>query len=505
MSKSYATDDWRATKVEETPVNYGLFAAPSPAPEKAPESPTEEITETGTAEVVGCICDETLTDSELPHNSGTSTTSQPSEEEENQAIDLNDLPSDPSALPKFPIWGLPQLLQDMITEGARAYGVPPEFFASYILSAIAAAVRKNVCHQDKYRNYPQPWCIVVAPSGIGKSEPLSIAFEPLLRKDKESYATYKQELEKWEAECAAVKSNNKKQKGEQQPEPPKPNYYQTLIQDTTPEALYQALSINNGLTLCRDELAGWFADFGRYNKSGEVGHYLSIFNNKQMKVNRKSEDPLMIDDPYLSIIGSIQPYILAECMSNRKMTESGFVQRFLFVFPDEVIKADPNDEVISPELLTGYDAFFNELFKIDTPLTPTMSSEAKAELMKFRAEMASRDRASDIDYLKSMYGKMEIHIVRLALIVYVAQLVSDSGEAEISGDMMKYCTELCRYFIASGEKVYRLISEPQSKPVISSNGDLIRLVDERYGIKNQTQFAESLGVSQQAISKHLKR
>jgi hypothetical protein len=457
-------------------------------------------------EVVGCAefeCGSPADGEETPEaRQPTTYNSDKAEIEEN--IDLNTISPDPNSLPPFPIWGLPLLLQKLIKQGAAVYGVPQEFFATNILCAVAAAVRKRVIHKDKYTNYPQIWGMIVAPSGIGKSEPLSIAFAPLFKKDSDSDAQYKQEVSKWEAECATVRSNNKKSRGNQQPEPPKPRCYQVLIQDTTPEALFKEIAINNGLTLCRDELSGWFSDFGRYNKSGELGHYLSIFNNKQLKINRKSEDMLLVNDPYLSIIGSIQPDILAECMGNRQMTQSGFVQRFLFVFPDEVIKADPNEDIMPPELLADYDNFFKSLSKIDTQLELTMSVEAKSILMAFRREMARMDRTTDTDYLKSMYGKMEIHIIRLVLIVHVAQMISDTGEADISGEVMRYCVELCRYFIATGEKVYHLISEPQRKQAIS-NEELIKLLDERYDIKSQTKLAEALGVSQQAISKFLKK
>ncbi len=489
---AYQTDEFRIPRIVASEPNEGLFA-----PQEPVFPPAQGC------EVVSCDEVERNLQSVSEETPIQLTTYNPSEEEIEESIDLNDINPDPNALPPFPIWGLPPLLQEVVKRGAAVYGVPQEFFATNILCAVAAAVRKRVVHTEKYTNYPQIWGMIVAPSGIGKSEPLSIAFAPLFKKDSDSDALYKQELSKWEAECATVRSNNKKPKAEQQPEPPKPRCYQALIQDTTPEALYQALALNNGLTLYRDELSGWFSDFGRYNKSGEVGHYLSIFNNKQMKINRKSEDMLLVNDPYLSIIGSIQPDILAECMGNRQMTQSGFIQRFLFVFPDEVIKADPNEDIMPPELLADYDDFFGRLFEIDAQETPAMSVEAKAILMEFRTEMVRMDRATDRDYLKSMYGKMEIHIIRLALIVHVAQMVSGTGEADISGEVMRYCVELCRYFIATGEKVYRLIRSG-SRPEGVSKQDLVFALYDLHADWSQQQIGEAVGISQQMVGKYLK-
>ena len=111
-----------------------------------------------------------------------------------------------------------------------------------------------------YKNYPQLWVIVVGSSGTGKSDAGRVAFRRISEIDTERYIRYQEEYKEWEAE-------------EKQGRPPR--WEQMLINDTTPEAMFNALShAENGLTLNRDELSGWFSDFGRYNKSGEVGHYL---------------------------------------------------------------------------------------------------------------------------------------------------------------------------------------------------------------------------------------
>jgi hypothetical protein len=187
----------------------------------------------------------------------------------------------------FPIDLMPEWLQATIREHAESYGTPEELWAAAFLTAIATASGKRMyLTVGNYKNYPQLWVIVVGSSGTGKSDAGRVAFRRISEIDAERYARYQEEYKEWEAE-------------EKQGKPP--HWEQMLINDTTPEAMFNALSYaDNGLTLNRDELSGWFSDFGRYNKSGEVGHYLSIFDNQTFSINRKKEQPQLIEEPHLS-------------------------------------------------------------------------------------------------------------------------------------------------------------------------------------------------------------
>ena len=174
----------------------------------------------------------------------------------------------------FPIDLLPFWLQEVVDECSISYGTPSELWATAFLAGISAATGKKVSLKNRnYINYPQLWIMIVGQSGTGKSDPLRLAFAPL-KVDEEAYVNYRAEFKEWEA-CGK--------------EGAQPRWKQVLINDTTPEALYSALQYSDiGLTLYRDELSGFFDDIGRYNRSGEIGHYLSIFSNETFSVNRKT-------------------------------------------------------------------------------------------------------------------------------------------------------------------------------------------------------------------------
>jgi hypothetical protein len=137
------------------------------------------------------------------------------------------------------------------------------------------------------------------------------------------------------------------------------------------------------------------------------------------------------------------------------------------------------------------------LTSITIPKDYVLSSDASTMYISFFNEMTELSNQTTDDYLKSLYSKMSIHVLRLALVLSVIE--NDTPDA-VSGKTMLCAIELCRYFIETGRKMYA----PPS-PTKLTNGDLYRLIHENIGIKNQNMFAFSLEVSPTAISKALSK
>lgn len=411
-------------------------------------------------------------------------------------------PSD--GIPPFPIDGFPMATRMFIREIARVYGVPVDFPAAAVLAAVAAALRKQIHSNRRYKNYPQLWIMIVASSGIGKSEPLKLAFEPLEESDRNAAKQYDCESRAFEERMFAAGS--RKEQAPLQRE--RPVYKQCLITDTTPEALYRAIAINDGITLYRDELAGWFKDFGRYNKSGEVQNYLSIFNNRQIQLARKGDGNRLITDPYLSIAGTIQPDVLRSTLRQEQMLDNGMAQRFLFAFPDNVKRAYVTAHTLDPELTETYARMLHkaEHFSEMEVSEIKFDNEALKLIEAFDREITDRTNATADDYLQGLYSKMNIHLHRLLLVLWFIhegeRYFPLDGEPIIEGKIVRQASEICRYFIATGEKVYDMIR--QGAPLKSlGNEVLIREVVSRYRVKSQTELAKVLGITQQAVSKML--
>lgn len=395
----------------------------------------------------------------------------------------------------FPMAGMPDILKFFIDDLSSVYGSPKEFFAVSFMVACGGAVRKRaVLYDGKYNNYAQLWAMIVAPSGVGKSIPNKLAFFMLSALDKALFSDYIAELADWKAKCIACKAA-------QEVEPQKPFRRQFLIDDATPEALYEALANNSGLTLYSDELSSWFDNFGRYSKNGEVSRYLSIFDNTNFDISRKGSEPLLVTEPYFNIIGGIQPKVLADTLNLNQMRNNGFAQRFLFVYPDSVCKSHYNNASPNSVFVKGYEKLIEYLHCSDFGKL-TLSIGAKSKFIAFADELTDLGNATENDYLKAMYSKFEIHCLRISLTLeLIKSFPGGLIEKSVSIETMSYAIDLCRYFIECGLKVERLSSNAEQKSI--DNISVAKFLVEKKGY-SQNKVAEILGVSQQHINKKLK-
>ena len=394
----------------------------------------------------------------------------------------------------FPMTGMPQILADLINDSVDVYGSPLEYFACTLMVACASVVRKRAVLDDgKYKNYPQLWIMYIGSSGIGKDAPLKIAFKPIIEYDLEAYGRYEFELAEWRIADAACKKAKESS-------PPKPFPRMILIDDATPESFYPCLQQNGGLTLHRDELSGWFADFGRYAKSGEVARYLSLFTNGTFSISRVGKDHIKISDPYYSIIGGIQPLVLGSTLNENQMRENGLAQRFLYAFPDNAKQPMYNDAIPNPVYPLRYKKLIEYLHDNDFG-TLTLSAEAKSCYIDFVNEMAHERNKTDIEYRQALYSRFRMHVLRIALTLELvgSYPIGLNDSKTISGETMQYAINICRYFIVCGLKVEKL-GGSNNENKTQDMKEFARLLLEK-GI-TQLEAARITGLSQATISRN---
>lgn len=395
----------------------------------------------------------------------------------------------------FPIHSLPEPLLSFTKEISNVYSVPSEFPACAALGAVSSALQKKIKLDDgKYINFPQLWIMLVAPPGIGKTEPLNIAFKPLAEIDKRNFKNYTENLSQWKIEVAEAKKTKTE-------EPDKPTNQQILIDDFTPESLYQTLYDNkDSITLFRDELSGWFADFGRYNNNGEIQRYLSMFNNVQFTINRKSQEPLLIHKPFLNVIGSIQPEVLNATLKNQKLIDNGFASRFLFAFPKNCKKPHYSDVRVNEIIINDFHSLINHTHSLPQVEEPVyLSDDAKELFISFANRLTDVANTDNNNYIKGMYSKMEIQVLRIALVLHIVKCVYSEDlwrKNELLQDSMQQAIDICGYFITCSLSLY----DDNTINAVST-ADAIKIIEHNTGIKNKQAFADSIGVTRQYISK----
>ena len=278
--------------------------------------------------------------------------------------------------------------------------------------------------------------------------------------------------------------------------------------DSSPESRNALLAQGDMIIIVADELKSLIDSFGRYSKGGngssaEISQLLSIWSNVSFVINRKSEDTKLVDDPAMSIIGGIQPALIGKTFGTDALMDSGFTQRFLFVFPDKVNFVKRCDRKrMTQEMRTRWHDIIDRLFSME-PLTLQLSHEAEQLYAEYADANDMKADTEEDDYIGGVIQKMNIHVPRLAI---MAHLLSDHwSEPVITGDAMRYAIRVADYFIRIHiEHIYPLLREQNTVQRQLTNADLLRMVKRQFKIKSQNSLAEALGVSQQYVNKTLK-
>ena len=365
-----------------------------------------------------------------------------------------------------------------------------------MFATVGVAMGKRVIIDDgKYRNYPCLWVCVVAPSGSNKSTPIRFFLQPLKDRDSYNYGVYREELRAY------------RQAGDDKGD--KPVFKQYVISDSTPEARNQVLSVNpNGILLYRDELKGMIDDFCRYAKSGELSQMLSMFDSDTIVVNRKSDEPLLIKDPFMSIIGSIQPSVLVDTFGNDNMMNNGFNQRWLFCYPESGMPEMYNDVSIPQSVISDWKDFIYNLIMYDFSVMGGkiyIRGEAKRVYIDYYNSLQIKKAGAD-DYLSSVYSKLQIHVIRWAGVAHI--LGNSPTSIDITPEEMEYSVRCMDYFERCALKVYRMLLEGRgNRHEVKSMGkeEMIANVYHCTSPVSQRAVADALGITKQYVSKCLKK
>lgn len=397
--------------------------------------------------------------------------------------------------PLLPIDGFPEYLQNFINEYTEVYRLPRDYVASGVLFTTALAIGNKIELKDKYDNIALLWMDIIGNVSCGKSHPIEQCLSYFLNKDSTASEEYKTRKIMFDVE-------QEKPKQERDKSLQAPTYFQYVIDDYTPESLASIHSINNrGLCIYKDELKGWLDDFGRYNKSGEQSTMLSSFYRMPMAINRASKEPIRINKPTIFLIGGIQPELLVDLAKDNR-AENGFLSRMLHVFPDLDNKPFYNSENMDAKALANYHRYLSGLDSIIDEISLSLSSEAATEYENWYNKNAVISNNTNVGYLKGVYGKLDVQVLRLAVTIYGMNLICKGSEStEIDGKTMQTAINLIEYFRMTALKVYDIIFSNSN----SKSPDKTAAIFYMNSIgKTQKEIAAALNMSQSQISKILK-
>ena len=390
----------------------------------------------------------------------------------------------------LPISGFPKPLQDFINEYVNVYNTPRDYISASVLFSIAFAIGDKLELKGKYDNIPILWLALVGNVSSGKTDPLMKCLNYFSKKDNQSFKEYITDKK-------VYNEFSKNDKGSM----PEPKYFQYILTDYTPEALYKVHTVNRrGLCIYRDELKGWFDDFNRYSKSGEETNMLSTFYRTPIKINRSSQDPLQINNPSIFIAGGIQADLVSELAKNNR-AENGFMSRFIFAFPDDSSKSYRNNKILRPEVLKQFHDYLDALVNLPETINLKLSTEAENIYTNWFNKNADEVNLTLSGYLKGVYGKFDVICLRLAVVLHGMDLaVNNNTSSEINQENMRSAVEVTEYFRTTALKVYNKIFKDKPNSDINKK-DVIRFLHGDG--HSQNHIAKIMNLSQPYINKVL--
>ena len=398
----------------------------------------------------------------------------------------------------LPIDGLSPEAQTIIQGYANGYQCNRDFITSSVFTAVSTAIGKRVYSDDgRYRNYFPFFICLVAPSGSNKTTPMREVLRPLANRNASNYETFQEAMKKYNAE---VKAGNE--------DADKPQFRQLIIGDSTPESRIKALSENPNILLASDEIATMLYNMNRYNKSGEVPQLISIWSVDDIIINRKSETALLIKEPCLSIIGGTQPDVLADTFGSDYFMSSGFNQRWLFAYPDDILPAMYSESKVSKDISDTWSEYISGLLDFDFTSngigTLYIMDESKQLYIDYYNKLQLK-KSGACGYMAAVYAKLQIMVQRWAGIAHL--LGNNPGMSRILPEEMEYSIRCMDYFERCAEKVYMKLTESKKQPEAKTMGkeEMIANVYHLTNPVSQSAVADAIGVSKQYISKCLKK
>ena len=385
-------------------------------------------------------------------------------------------------------WVIDGYLQNVITAVTEGFQCPRDNVVAFMYATASAAIgRKATCKFGNYTNHATLWQMVINDSSRGKTKPLNWLCRPIDEREDDAMRRYRREMEKW---------REGKQDGEQ------PTLRHHVINNASDEAVLRELAYNGDTFWRNDELASMLTGFGRYSQSGSgniVAHLLSIFDNSSINITRVTTDPLRLQCPNLNVVGGIQPGALKR-HTRPEWWGNGFMQRWLYVWP-EVGPTPPYKEV---EIAREHADYWDKTITLLLEMQPvTLKEDEAAKSMRIEAvnkwnKLADEaDRAGTPD-IGAGYRKMAIHLCRWAIVTALL-----ANKTTIDEYVMQCSLQCMDYFTATMLKVYDYCNGKE-QPKRLTFAEMVRGINEVHPIINQSQFAGSIGCSQQQINNILK-
>ena len=388
----------------------------------------------------------------------------------------------------LPISHLSCEIQNYIHNISEVYQVDPDMVTLVVYTATAVSAGKRVTTFDgTYTNRLALWGIVIGISGAGKTEFASKVLQPILQRNAKLVNEYENAINEWDG------------KGKE----PVPRDFR--LHSVTLEALAEKINLNpDGLLLFRGELSGWVGGFGKYNRDDtEYASWIEVWDGHTFPIHTKTGARKLVNakDPVLSVFGGVQPHKM-KVFAKTDIIGTGFLSRLLMVYPPLCYPSTPPSVGFDDKLINNWSKFIERTFQRNDQF---VFSPQAMEIYNNFCYNYVRERVLEIGEettepysvcMRDFYGKIKVYAEKWA---GISMLLSDKI-GYIDAEVMSKTIEAMKAFEYYAQKTYSFIF---SHSMTSTNGELIRKIDQTFGIKNRSRFADCIGVSRSLVSDYL--
>lgn len=444
------------------------------------------------------------------------------EEKIKQVPDNSDLISDyvfnKSNL-NFPIEIFPAPFQNYIIECKEKLDSVIDYMGCSLLWAVSLLIGNSfhIKVKNGWHENPVVWFSLVGRAGVGKTPSVRRMLYPLIKENNKEIKDFIRKNEAWKEYDKLTKKEK-----EQQIEVEKPSKKQFIADDITLEALVDLhQEVPTGVGVFKDELAGWLKDMNKYREGSDLEFWLSTWSGTSVNVNRVTRSGSFVENPFIPVIGGIQPNILNELYTQEKK-DNGFMDRMLISYPDVEIP-EYNEDEISVEAIDWYNStiinlknILKKFVKFDNygvveKQEVTFKPEAKKLwIQKFNEITERQNSDGENEYFKSMYPKQKSYIPRFAFLLNIlnSAATTDIMFNEIEREAMQGAIKLSDYFVATAKKIkFEKVEEDKIERLMKKAETPkektfeIWKKDKNF---NRTKVADLLNVSRQSILNYVK-
>lgn len=403
-----------------------------------------------------------------------------------------------------PIDSLPENMAGIVNDLSVKLNWNPEFCLLPMLVVGARAIgNARFSHIAGYDVISVLFGATVALPSTNKSTAFKFALKPLQDK-------FNAEWKQFEREVAEYKQlTDEEKKGETEPV-----LIPDFLNDATIEVVNRSLQNNpRGCIIQMDELKGLLLSFKRQQGSNAEQKLLSLFNGTAIIDDRIQRGTTYSgDNPRLSIVGTIQPDVIHRHFKDTE--DNGFVERFLFAYPDAEIKPWNRyaTKGIENEIQSRWKAIVDNLLSLNKDTIQATETNSESGFIPFNPEAKkalfdwnefNTERKRENHNLNSILGKMDIVIPRLALILQLIENPNSTGINEVNAQR---AIQIGEYYILNAQKVSNLIkygAEDSTSTRDVAKRKLYSLLPDEFETKDATTLAGEIDVSVPTIKRYL--